>query len=69
MAMMAFVAISEIPMVPKVAIPETAIISATRKSPRGKYSHPPESRTEATPCESAKCMTTPDRSVTSTSPA
>src|ERR1700738_956691 len=54
MAMMAFVAISGIPVVPKVAIPEMAMIFATRKSTRGEYSHPPESRTDATPCESAK---------------
>jgi len=48
MAMMAFVVISGIPMAPKVAIPETAIISATRKSTRGRYPHPAEYWTEAT---------------------
>src|SRR3984893_19547711 len=69
MAMMPFVPISEIPMVPKVAIPETTITSATRKSTRVKYPHPAESRTKATACESAQCVTTRDRSVTSTSSA
>src|SRR6202162_2935784 len=48
MAMMAFVVISGIPMAPKVAIPETAIISATRKSTRGRYPHPAEYWTKAT---------------------
>src|ERR1700756_655824 len=36
-AMMASVAISEIPVMPKVVTPEMAVISATRKSTSGEY--------------------------------
>src|ERR1700724_4072753 len=53
MAMMPFVPISEIPMVPKVSNPETALTSAARKSPRVKYTTPAESRTKATAGECA----------------
>src|ERR1700732_4939376 len=56
-------------MVTETTVTKAAVISATRESTSRKFPRPAKSRTKATVGESTKCVTTTDKSVSSTSPA